>query len=108
MLSVDLDHSKNLRSVSLSVTFKPLSMPVQKNGPQISFTTDLIVEKMEDGRLQTSNFDLTQNLNECEKKSEYTEKNLNLTTKIELLYRYSLPKSKPKNLNLGVRLSKFH
>ena len=26
-------------------------------------------------------------LNKYEKKSEYTEKNLNLTTKIELLYR---------------------
>ena len=28
------------------------------------------------------------NLNECEKKSEYTEKNLNLTTKIALLMFY--------------------
>ena len=32
-------------------------------------------------RFQTCHFNLTQNLNECEKKSEYTEKNLNLTTK---------------------------
>ena len=31
--------------------------------------------------------DLTENLNECEKKSEYTEKNLNLTTKIAFLHR---------------------
>ena len=31
---------------------------------------------------QICQFDLTQNLNECEKKSEYTEKNLNLTTKM--------------------------
>ena len=39
-------------------------------------------------RLQTCHFDLTKkNLNECEKKSEYTEKNLNLSTKIGLLYR---------------------
>ena len=51
--------------------------------------------------------DLTQNLNECEKKSEYTEKNLNLTTKAELLYR-NLPKSKPKKSEFGVRLSEFH
>ena len=36
---------------------------------------------------QTCHFDLTQNLNECDKKSEYTEMNLNLTTKIALLYR---------------------
>ena len=36
---------------------------------------------------QTCHFDLTQNLNECDKKSEYTEKNLNLTIKIGLLYR---------------------
>ena len=36
---------------------------------------------------QTCHFDQTQNLNECEKKSEYTEKNLNLTTKIAFLYR---------------------
>ena len=45
--------------------------------------------------LQTCEFDLTQNLNECEKKSKYKEKNLNLTTKIALIYR-SLPNSKPK------------
>ena len=36
---------------------------------------------------QACHFDLTQNLNECEKKSEYSEKNLNLTTKIALLNR---------------------
>ena len=35
--------------------------------------------------IQACHSDLTQNLNECEKKYEYTEKNLNLTTKIELL-----------------------
>ena len=35
--------------------------------------------------MHTCHFDLTENLNECEKKSEYTEKNLNLTTKIALL-----------------------
>ena len=33
---------------------------------------------------QTCDFDLTENLNECENKSEYIEKNLNLTTKIAL------------------------
>ena len=37
--------------------------------------------------IQTCHFYLTQNLNEYEKKSEYAEKNLNLTTKIALLYR---------------------
>ena len=37
--------------------------------------------------VQTCHFDLTQNLDECEKKSGYTENNLNLTTKIALLYR---------------------
>ena len=37
--------------------------------------------------MQTCHFDLTQNLNESEKKSEHTEKNLNLTTEIALLYR---------------------
>ena len=36
--------------------------------------------------MQTCLFDVTQNLNECEKKSEYTEKNL-MTTKMALLYR---------------------
>ena len=35
---------------------------------------------------QTCHFDLIQNLNGCEKKSEYTEKNLNLTTKIAFIY----------------------
>ena len=34
---------------------------------------------------QTCHFDLTGNLNEYEKKYEYTEKNLNLTTNIALL-----------------------
>ena len=37
--------------------------------------------------MQTCHFDLTQNMNESKKKFEYTEKNLNLTTKIALLYR---------------------
>ena len=50
--------------------------------------------------MQTCHFDLTQNLNKCEKKSEYTEKNLNLTTKIELLYRNLYENQSPKNLNL--------
>ena len=36
---------------------------------------------------QTCHFDLTHTLIECEKKSEYTEKNLNLTSKIALSYR---------------------
>ena len=50
------------------------------------------------GRIQTCHFDLTQNLNECEKKSGYTEKNLNLTTKIALSYR-NLYQIQSKNLN---------
>ena len=33
---------------------------------------------------QTCHFELTQNLNRCKKKSEYIEKNLNLSTKIAL------------------------
>ena len=49
--------------------------------------------------MQTCHFDLTQNLNECEKKSEDTEKNLNLTTKIALLNRNFYQIQKPKNLN---------
>ena len=49
--------------------------------------------------MQTCHFDLTQNLNECEKKSEYTEKNLNLTIKISLLYRNLYQIQTPKNLN---------
>ena len=43
--------------------------------------------------MQTCHFDLTQNLNKCEKKSKYKETNLNLTTEIEFLYC-------TKNLNL--------
>ena len=50
--------------------------------------------------MQTCHFDLTQNLNECEKKSEFTEKNLNLTTKIALLYRILYQIQSQKNLNL--------
>ena len=38
---------------------------------------------------QTSYFDPTQNLNECERKSEYTEKNLILTIKIYARSRLS-------------------
>ena len=49
---------------------------------------------------QTCHFDLTQNLNECEKKSEYTEKNLNLTTKVEFLYRNLYQNQSQKYLNL--------
>ena len=37
--------------------------------------------------MQTCHFNLTQNLNEWAKNSEYTEKNLNLTIEIEPLYR---------------------
>ena len=36
---------------------------------------------------QSCHFDVTQNLSVCEKNSEYTEKNLNLATKIALLNR---------------------
>ena len=50
--------------------------------------------------IQTCHFDLTKNVNECEKKSEYTEKNLNLTTKIELLYRIFHQIQSQKYLNL--------
>ena len=39
------------------------------------------------------------NLNECEKKSEYTEKNLNLTIQFSTFIWKSLVKLKPKNLN---------
>ena len=62
---------------------------------------------------QTCHFDLTQNLNECVKKSEYTEKNLNLTTKIALLIYIEIStkfKAK-KNLNLEsvyMNFSKFY
>ena len=49
--------------------------------------------------MHTCHFDLTENLNECEKKSEYTEKNLNLTTKIALLYRDPYQIQSQKNLN---------
>ena len=48
---------------------------------------------------QTCHFDLTQNLNECEKKSEYTEKNLNLTIKTTLLYRILYQIQSQTNLN---------
>ena len=57
---------------------------------------------------QTYHFDLAQNLNECQKKSEYTEKNLNLTTKIELLYRNLYQNQSQKKSEFGVRLSEFH
>ena len=60
--------------------------------------------------MQTCNFDLTQNLNECEKKSEYTEKNMNLTTKIALLYRNLYQIQRGKNLNFEsvyLNLTKF-
>ena len=50
--------------------------------------------------MQTCHFDLIQNLNECQKKSEYSEKNLNLTTKVVLLYRNLYPIfQSQKNLN---------
>ena len=51
--------------------------------------------------MQTCHFDLTGNLNECEKKSEYTEKNLNLNTKMALLYRNLYQIQSQKNLNFG-------
>ena len=47
--------------------------------------------------LQTCHFDLRQNLNENEKKSEYTEKFLNLTIKKETI---STKFKAKKNLNL--------
>ena len=47
--------------------------------------------------LQTCHFDLRQNLNENEKKSEYTEKFLNLTIKKEII---STKFKAKKNLNL--------
>ena len=60
---------------------------------------------------QTCHFDLTQILNECEKKSEYTEKNLNLTTKISLLYRNlsQIQREKKSELESGhLNFTKFH
>ena len=49
---------------------------------------------------QTCHFDWIQNLNECEKKSECTEKNLNLTTKKKaLLNRYLHQIQIQKHLN---------
>ena len=50
---------------------------------------DLLLRK-----LQTCHLDLTQKLSECEKKSEYTEKNLNLTAKLELLEIFTKIKAK--------------
>ena len=47
---------------------------------QIMFETKITYQ-------QTYHFDLTQNLNECVKKSEYSETNLNLSTKTALLNR---------------------
>ena len=61
--------------------------------------------------MQTCHFDLTQNLNECEKKSEHTEKNLNLTTKTALLYSNSYQIQSQKNLNFEsgyLNFTKFH
>ena len=49
---------------------------------------------------QTCHSDLTKNLNESEKKSEYAEKNLNLTIKIGLLYSNLYQIQSQKNLNL--------
>ena len=51
--------------------------------------------------MQTCHFEVTHNLNECENKSEYTDKNLNLTTKIALLYRNLYQIHMEKNLNIG-------
>ena len=61
--------------------------------------------------MQTCHSDLTQNLNELEKKSEYTEKNLNSTTKIALLYRNLYQIQSQKNLNFEsgyLNFTKFH
>ena len=61
--------------------------------------------------MQTCHFDLTQNLNECEKKSEYTEMNLNLSTKIALLYTKLYQIQSQKNLNFEsvyLNFAKFH
>ena len=51
--------------------------------------------------MQTCHFDLTQNLNESEKKSEKKKrgKNLNLSIRIALFIKKSLPISKQKNPN---------
>ena len=51
--------------------------------------------------MQTCHFDLTQNLNECEKKSEYTENYLNLTIKyLSIIYYRNLYQiQRQKNLN---------
>ena len=57
--------------------------------------------------MQTCHFDLTQNLNECEKKSENTENNLNLTAKITLLYRNLYQTQSQKKSEFSVRLSEF-
>ena len=50
--------------------------------------------------LQTGHSDLTQNLNRSETKSEYAEKNLNLSIKIGLLYSNLYQIQSQKNLNL--------
>ena len=55
--------------------------------------------------------DLPQNLNECEKKSEDAEKNLNLTTKIVLLYRnlYQIQSQKNSNFeSVHLNFTRFH
>ena len=57
---------------------------------------------------QTYHFDQIQNLNDCEKKSEDTEKNLNLTTKIEILYRNLYQIQSQKNFEVWVSLPEFH
>ena len=57
---------------------------------------------------QTCHSDMTQNLNESEKKSEYAEKSLNLTIKIGLLYSNLYQIQSQKKSEFGVRLSEFH
>ena len=57
---------------------------------------------------QTCHSDLTKNLNESKKKSEYAEKNLNLTIKIGLLYSNLYQIQSQKKSEFGVRLSEFH
>ena len=49
--------------------------------------------------IKNCHFDLTENLNECEKNLNNTEKNLNLTIKIALLHRNLYQIQSKKNLN---------
>ena len=66
-----------------------------------------IIKKSSIVNSQTCHFDLTQNLNECEKKSKYKEKNLNLTTKIALIYIDLYQIQSQKKSEFRVSLSEF-